>query len=76
MVKKKKYRIYKLEELNRNDFTLLKQSYFLYRNNTEEFVCFGPSYFKLRQLELIDDDNQITFHGRSLVKYVMYHLDN
>lgn len=76
MVKKKKFRIYKLDELNKDDFALLKQSYFLYRNNTEEFVCFGKHYNKLRQLELIDDDNQITFHGRSLVKYCMYHLDN
>lgn len=65
---------YKLQDLTDTEYLLLKQSYFLYRNKDEGFVCFGRHYFKLRQLGLIDWENQITYDGRALVKYLMPRL--
>jgi len=69
---------YKIQDLSYNEYDLLKEAYFLHQNQIENqpvsFVCFGASYYKLLDLDLIDDENQITFHGRQLVKYLAARL--
>lgn len=66
---------FKIQDLHKNEYELLKQSYFLHYNNPEHFVCFGRYYSKLYELDLIDKENQITYVGRQLVKFLMARMD-
>jgi len=68
----------KIQELTPNEYLLLKQSFFLYHNDKDKdsFVCFGKYYSKLCELELIDGEQQITYTGRLLVKFLMARLND
>jgi hypothetical protein len=66
---------FKLQDLHKNEYDLLKIGYFLHYNNPDSFVCYGRSFEKLLQLELIDKDNLITWNGRALVKWLMPRME-
>ena len=64
MIKVKRRPKAKLEDLTEKDLTLLRLSYSL---EDDQFICFGKSYFPLKSLGLISEDNQITYVGRQFV---------
>ena len=76
VIVKKKRREYKLEDLTRDDFDLLKQAYFLHQNDPTAFLCFGKFFPKLKALKLVDDENQLTYEGRGFVKYYIQKFES
>lgn len=70
-----KRKIFKIQDLTQTEYDLLYKSFWLHKDKDEPFVCFGRYYDKLRQLELVDNENQITYTGRQLVKFLMARLD-
>lgn len=54
-------------DLKPRDLDLLQQA--SYTPETH-FLCFGHSYFKLKELELITNENKISYYGKQLVKYM------
>jgi len=71
--KKELKREYQLTDLTRDDSELLKQACF--QQDSSTFVCLGKHYMKLRALKLVDDEMQVTYKGRSLVKYLLSKLE-
>lgn len=55
---------YTLESLNQADIDLLTQASHV---PEKTWFCFGQSYFKLLSLELVDNDNQVTYTGKQLL---------
>lgn len=56
---------YKYEDLKSRDIDLLATAYAL---PEESFLCFGKSYPILRNLDLITDENKISWYGKKLIK--------
>lgn len=54
----------KIEDLSPKDLRLLSLAYGL---PDESFLCFGKNFYRLQELGLISDENQITFMGRMFV---------
>lgn len=59
---------YTLKDLRPQDLDLLRKAYNV---PVDSFICFGNHYYKLEQLGLISDENQITLAGRQLVWELM-----
>jgi hypothetical protein len=55
------------EDLRDKDIELLRKV-FLSPEGT--FVCLAMSYYPLKGLNLIDEENQITHDGRSFLRYI------
>lgn len=64
VVIKKKRKVYKIEDLTEADINMLAQAYSIPQDH---FMCFGKYYYKLRALELVDDELQITHQGKMLI---------
>jgi len=60
VLKKKKKKEYKLEDLRTSDIDLLIQSA---SAPPEAFFCFGMAWYKLYSLGLIDEDTKVTQDG-------------
>jgi len=61
----KKKRKWKIEDLTVRDMDLLSQASYLPEKN---WFCFGMSFYKLVQLEAVDEDTLVTPFGRELVR--------
>lgn len=70
VIRKKKF---KIGDVTKSDYLLMKQAFFL--SDKDTFVCFGPTFSKLNQLDLVDDENQLTYTGKALVKFLMSKID-
>lgn len=64
---------YKFEDITDTDFALLRKAYFL--QDPAQFLCYGKHFYKLKALNLIDDENQLTFKGKGFVKYILGKLE-
>ena len=59
-IRKKKKRVYKMEDLNKYDIELLIQAASC---PADSFFCFGMAWYKLFALGLIDEDTKVTNDG-------------
>lgn len=65
LMRKENVKKYTLNDLNINDIQLLSLAASL---PPKTWMCFGMSYYKLSDLNLIDRDNSVTFYGKELIK--------
>lgn len=64
--KQKEYeKRFKLEDLTLGDIDMLAMAASIPQG---AWFCFGPSFYKLYDLDLIDKDNSVTFYGKQLIK--------
>jgi len=62
-----KRREYRLEDVTPNDLRMLAAAASM---PEKSWYCFGSAWYKLFELELIDDENRTTELGKSLVRYM------
>lgn len=55
---------YILQDLKESDIAMLAQAAHL---PEKTWFCFGASYFKLRALELVDNELRVTYTGKQLL---------
>lgn len=65
VIRKKKKREYKLEDLRESDISLMMASLAI---PAEHFFCFGKAGIKLAALGLIDDENRVTQDGIQAIR--------
>ena len=58
--RKKPKRVYRMEEVNKNDIDLLRQAASTPKGS---IFCFGLSWYKLSSLNLIDEESNVTHDG-------------
>lgn len=64
--KQKEYeKRFKLEDLTLGDVDMLAMAASVPQGT---WFCFGQSFYKLYDLDLIDKDNSVTFYGKQLIK--------
>jgi hypothetical protein len=61
---KRKRKEYTLADVNKFDVSMLSHAMSL---EEKTFYCFGPAWFKLYSLGLIDEDTRLTTYGKALV---------
>lgn len=60
ILKKKPKRVYKLEDINKYDISLLRQAANMPKG---DFFCFGMAWYKLLALNLVDEETNVTHEG-------------
>ena len=65
LIRKEKEKKFTLQDLKISDIQLLSMAANL---PPKTWMCFGMSYYKLSDLNLIDSDNAVTFYGKELIK--------
>jgi len=67
-MKTKVRRKFKPKDLSQDDLMLLGRASAL---TGKEFLTFGPAYNKLRQLDLITDEMQLSWYGKKLLEFLI-----
>lgn len=62
--KRKRRQKYTLKDLKQHDINLLASAAAV---PEKTWFSFGMAYYKLRDLNLVDDETRVTYHGRKLL---------